>query len=402
MNNTFEFVGKILPCKATEKFKPYSDIKFESGWAKKTIKFNMVCGTNRHTVEASSLYNSQDLDAMTIYTFSKGIVSESGERIKGEKMTVSFKDRNKPEVIDKVAEFKKFVVDTEISGRRYALEKAIDKFKDGSVTDEQMENLGVHNIDETKTTLEESKKKKHEFISEYDFVDFLNKLVNSDKIKNMLFKVTGTYELEYSEKDDRWYRHFSAQRISRVTDNSEIVSHGTFGIIFGREAVDDNDYEATKKYHINGFIPQYLGSYKKTFFSPITLTIDGNGDEKAQKKAEGFKKKFVFPENSEYDYREIGVVCDMLDGAQKIEVTEDMLTDEQRENLEYGLITMEDIIKELGKDVYGDRITDIVIQSLARGYSSGAKETAYTEKDFCKPHIETDDVEDIFDEDIEI
>lgn len=402
MNNTFEFVGKILPCKETEKFKPYSDIKFESGWSKKSIKFNVVCGTNRHTVESNSLYNSKNLDTMTIYTFSKGTVSDSGERAKGEKMTISFKDRNKSDVIEKVAEFKKFVVDTEVPGRRYALEKAIDKFKDGSITDEQMNNLGVHNIDEATSKFRESKEKKHEFISEYDFVDFLNKFVNSEKIKNMLFKVTGTYELEYSEKEDRWYRHFFVQRIYRVEDDAEIISHGTFGIVFGREAVDDNDYEATKKYHINGFIPQYLGSYKKTFFSPITLTIDGNGDEKTQKKAEGFKKKFVFPENTEYDYREIGVVCDMLDGAQKVEITEDMLSDEQKENLAYGLITMEDIIKELGKDVYGGRVTDIVIQSLARGYSSGAKETAYTEKNFCKPHLDTDDDEDIFNDDYEI
>ena len=67
---------------------------------------------------------------------------------------------------------------------------------------------------------------------------------------------------------------------------------------------------------------------------------------------------------------------------------------------------MEDIVKELGKDVYGDKITDIVINSLSRGYSGGSKDTAYTDKDFRKPCIDTststdidDDVEDIFDED---
>ena len=74
-----------------------------------------------------------------------------------------------------------------------------------------------------------------------------------------------------------------------------------------------------------------------------------------------------------------------------------------RENLEYGLITMEDIQRELGKDIYGEKITDIVMNSLARGFSGGAKDTEYTKKDFCKPCVESnDDDENIFDEDDDI
>ena len=340
---------------------------------------------------------------MKIYTFSKGTTSDSGEKVKGEKMEIPFKDRTKPEIIEKVAEFKKFVVDTEVPKRRFNLEKAIDKFKDGSITDEQMETLGVHNIDECEKALAESRKKRHEFISEYDFVDFLNKLINSDKIKDMTFRATGDYALEYSEKNDTWYRKFVLTRLYRTDE--EPKSQATFGLTFGREAIDDNDFDDTKKIHINGFLSTYLNTYKKNCFCPITLTLDGNGDEKAEKKALAFKKKFMFPDTCDCDYREIGLVCNVLDGAQKVELTEDMLTDEQKENLEFGLITMDEIRKELGKDIYGERVTDIVIDSLCRGFSGGAKDTAYSDKDFGKPRIETadtDDEEDIFDEDDEI
>ena len=407
MNSTFEFVGKIIPCKETENFKPYNSIRFkDSDWGKKTIKFNMVCGTNRHFLEVSDLVNMANEKSMKIYTFSKGTQSDDGTKNKGEKLEVSFADRLKPEIVEKVAEFKKYVVDTEIAGRRYKLEKAIDKFKDGSITDEQMKELGVNNIEECEKTLNESKAKKHEFISAYDFIDFLNKLVNNEKIKDMLFKVTGNYEVDYDSKNDIWYRHLIPQRIYRAADDATVMSQCTFGVTFGREAIDDTDFSEKKKIHINAYIPQYLSNYKKTFFCPIPFTIDGNGDEKAEKKALGFKKKFTFPDECSCDYREIGVVCDILDGAQKVELTEDMLTDEQKENLEFGLCTMDDIIKELGKDVYGDKVTDIVVVSLARGYSSGAKDTVYSENDFCKPHIETtetnsDTEENIFDEDDE-
>ena len=405
MNNTFEFVGKISPCKETDKFKPYSETKFDSGWAKKQIKFNIVCDTNRHLLEVSSLYDSKNTDKMKIYTFSKGTTSDSGEKVKGEKMEISFKDRTKPEIIEKVAEFKKFVVDTEVPKRRYNLEKAIDKFKDGSITDEQMESLGVHSIDECEKALAESKKKKHEFISEYDFVDYLNKFVNSDKIKDMTFRATGDYTLEYNEKNDIWYRKFTVTRIYRTDETAK--SQVTLGLTFGREAIDDNDFDDTKKIHINGFLSTYLSTYKKNCFCPITLTLDGNGDEKAEKKALAFKKRCGFPDSCGCDYREIGLVCNVLDGAQRIELTLDELSDEQRENVEFGLTTLEEIKKELGKDIYGERVTDIVIDSLSRGYSGGSKDTAYSDKDFGKPRLETntvdtDDEEDIFDEDDEI
>lgn len=406
MYNTFEFVGKISPCKETDKFKPLSVMKFNSGWAKKVIKFNAICGDNRHLIESVSLYNDKNLNDMVIKTKAKAAVSDSGEKSKSENIEIAFADRMKSDTISKVAEFRKFVVDTEEPKRRYNLEKAIDKFKDGSITDEQMESLGVHSIDECEKALAESKKKKHEFISEYDFVDFLNKFVNSDKIKDMTFKMSGNYTVEYNDKNDIWYRHFYVNKIYRVDNDSEIKSKCNFGLVFGKNSIDDESFDTNKKIRINGYISQYLTGYNGYFFCPITLTLDGNGDEKAEKKALAFKKKFVFPDDCERDYREIGLVCNVLDGAQKVELTEDMLTDEQKENLEFGLITMDEIRKELGKDVYGERVTDIVIDSLARGYSGGAKDTAYTDKDFGKPRIETsdtntetDDEEDIFDED---
>lgn len=408
MSNTFEFIGTISPCKETDKFKPYETMRYNnSDWGNKHIKFNAVCGNNRHLVEVSALVNVADPDSMTIYTYGKSGVDNDGNKFKGENLRIPFKDRFKEDIISQVAEYRKFVVDTELPSRRFQLEKAIDKFKDGSITDEQMNNLDVHSLEECEKAYAESKKKHHEFISAYDFIDFLNKFVNNEKIKNMKFKITGTYELTYNEKSDIWYRSLSVQRIYRQNDDAEITSAATFGFVFDENAVDDNDFDETKKIHINGYIGQYLNNYKKFCFSPMTLTIDGNGSDTNYKKALGFKKKFVFsPEDDDHKYREIGLVCNMLNGSQEVELTEDMLSDEQRENLEFGLITMEDIKKELGKPVFGDRVQDIVIDKLARGYSGGSKPTAYTEKDFAKPHIESettdtadDDEEDIFNED---
>jgi len=400
MYNTFEFVGKIVPIKESEKFKPYEEKVFESGWTNRQFKFNMACGCNRHMLEIQGgAWSKESKKDNFVYTFSKATDDGHGNKVKGENIKVSFADRLKQSEIDKVAEFRKLIVDLEQPNRRYNLEKAIDKFKEGTITTEQMETLGCNSIEECEKALEESKNKRKEFISSWDFAEYMNKLANSEKIKNKIFKVTGSYEFTYSEKNNQFYRHFVPSRIYLANDDEEQISQASLGLFFNRESIDDNDFADTGKYHVNAFIRQYDGSFKKEIASPITITIDSNIDAK---KAEGYKKKFTFPE-TDANWREIGVTVSILDGAQKVEITEDMLSDEQKENLEYGFITLDDIAKEIGGSVYGDKVQDIIITGLARGYSKGSQDTVYEDKDFGTP-TSTSDEEDIFsdDDDIEI
>lgn len=397
--NTFEFTGKLVPCKETENFKPLETKKFPSGdWGLKSLKFNVVAGTNRHLVEISDLINVNNPDSMKIYTFSKGGQDNDGNAIKGDKMEVKWKDRTNPEIVGKVANFKKFVLDTELPNRRQSLQKAVDKFKDGSITDEQMDSLGVHSLEEAESELATSEKRRKEFITAYDFIDAVNKVVNNSKAKDMVFRITGTIDLDYSEAKDQWYRHLNVQRIYRADDDAPVQSKAHYTVVYGADAVDDANFEEKKKIHVEAFTEQYINKYKKKFFAPMGFTIDGTKDER---KAQFFAKKFAFPDDYEGEYREIGLECTMLNGSQKVELTEDMLTDEQRENIEFGLCTLEDIVKEMGGDVYGDRVTDIVIDKLGRGYSKGSMATAYTADDMCKPHNELADEDDmdIFDED---
>jgi hypothetical protein len=59
-----------------------------------------------------------------------------------------------------------------------------------------------------------------------------------------------------------------------------------------------------------------------------------------------------------------------------------MLTDFQKEMLELEAITMDDIRKEIGGDVYGERVQEIVIVNVAKGYTKGRKDTVYLDSDF--------------------
>ena len=73
-----------------------------------------------------------------------------------------------------------------------------------------------------------------------------------------------------------------------------------------------------------------------------------------------------------------------INGAQRVQITEDMLSDEQRELLEMNMITMDDVRRDLGDTVYGERKTETRAEAIARGYTSGSKDTAYQAEDLVK------------------
>lgn len=47
-------IGRLSMPKATEKFEPFVKKKYESGWIRKQLMFNMTCGDNRHMLSVTS------------------------------------------------------------------------------------------------------------------------------------------------------------------------------------------------------------------------------------------------------------------------------------------------------------------------------------------------------------
>lgn len=372
MTNTFEIVGKLSIGKESEKFKPYEITPFSSGWTKGRLLFNVQAAENRHMLTAEGMFKEDGTGL--VYTFTKGITDPvTHVKVKGENIQIPWKDRNKPEVIEKVAEFKKFVVDLEKYGRRYKLEKAIE----GNLTEEELVELGVDK-DKLQDELEASKKRRKEFLSEYDFTEYLHKLISSGKIDNKVFKVLGT--IVHSEYNGKYYKKLVPQRLYLVDNNEDQTSTGQITVYYNKDSLDTASYEATKKYYINGFVRDYDGNRKEQVPCPIQLVLDDYGeDEKKHKVVNVIKKQFEIEDDS---WKEFGVKVKLLDGAQKVEITEDMLTDFQKEMLELEAITMDEIRKEIGGDVYGDRIQETVIVNVAKGYTKGKKDTVYIDSDF--------------------
>lgn len=395
----FEMTGKLSISEETEKFHPYTEKTYPSGWVRKQLLFNVTCGDNRHmlTVTAGAFADGHG----DIYSFTKGGVDENGNKVKGESIQIPFKERLTSPKLAEIAEFKKFIIDLEQPGRRYKLQNMADKIHEGKeLTDEELKEVGLESKDDVTTALEKSNKKRHEFISEMDYIDFIKKVIDSEKYKDKLFFIRGNGEYQYSDNQQKVYESYIPTRIYLAADDAEPSSTATINIIFNSESLDEMSVEEKGKYYVNGHMMEYDQNRKANIPVPVTIVIPiPEDDEKGKKKAEAFKHKFMVDDDT---YKEYGAIVNMLNGAQKTEITEDMLTDEQREDLDLGIITMDDIRAEIGGNVYGDRIREYQLVKPARGFTKGRQDTVWTDEDMIIKPIEEaiPDSEDLFEDEV--
>jgi hypothetical protein len=282
-------------------------------------------------------------------------------------MEVKWADRFNADIVNSVAGYRRFVIDTDTYANRKALEEA-------GQTEE----------------LEKSKKKKKEFIHAADFVDYLVKVLNNEKSKDMVFRVSGTVDFSYSEAKDQYYRNFTPQKIWRVADDTEQACEGSFKLFFTEGAFDDSMVDETGDYVVNASAQYYDSNVKANAFVPMGFKID-----KDHKRAKGFK--MLFNKAEEGEVKELGVTVDFINGSQRIETTEDMLSDEQKELIDIGMLDFDDIRKEMGRDVYGEKVTEIRLTGLMRGYSSGVADTAFDVESLTKKPCKEQEMEDIVD-----
>lgn len=399
----FEMVGKLSMSKATDKFNPYTETKFDkSGWVRRRLVFNAICGDNRHslTVDAGSFEDGHG----DVYTFTKSSTDDNGNTIKGELIKIPFKERLTSKRLPEVAEFRKFIIDLEENGRRRNILNAIDKTKNGtSLTDDELAAIGIESESELKDALEKSNKKRHEFISEWDYCEFIKKVIDSGKYKDRKFFIRGNGKYQYSDKNKVVYESLIPNRIYLADNDAEEMSQATINFLFNNDSLDEMSVEEKGKYYVNGFIMEYDTNRKdaegKTAKIPVPKTIvipvaSDDADDKAKKRVEAIKKKFTTDGET---YREYGVVVNMLNGAQKVEITEDMLTDEQKEDLDCGLITLDDIRKDLGQ-AYGERVQEYQFVKPGRGFTKGSEETVYTPDDMVIKDIVEEETDNLFDE----
>lgn len=364
MANQFKFRGKIRKLKENG----YTEQTYDSGWITRKLKFSMVCGDNSHFFECSGGKWKDDAKNV-VYAFSKATETEKGKNIQ-----IAWADRMKSDVVDGVAQFKKYIIDTELFNVRKEIKDSGDK-----------------------DALAESMKKHHEFLAQWDFVEMLNKLASSDKAKDMVFEISGNIEYSYNAEKDKFYMNYVPTRVYRVADDAKQICEATMDVFYTADSVDETMVDETGNIIVNAFTQYYERNIKQNAFAPVSLIL-----KKDNPKAEGFKKMFAKAQDEQVRKTSLTIEC--INGAQKTEITFEQLSDEQKELIEWGLATFEDIKKDMGGEVYGEKIVENRIVSLAKGMTKGSEDTIFTTDDVNKKPVKAEVIVDLFgdEDDIDI
>lgn len=378
--DVFEFYGEIKPIKETDKFKPISTTTYKSGWCNVTTNFNVVSNFNRVMCQAKGGMWS-DPKKNSVKTFSKSTTDENGKVTKGEPITIAWDKRNSPEEVDKVAGFRRYVVDLGNKKMRYALQHIVES---GTITEEQQAETGCDTVEAAKEALEKSNNKRKVFIAESDFAEYCAKLVQSDKIAGSKFKITGDYEVQYSADKQKFYTNYHVRRIELMSNDVEEKLTLKTEFYFGADAWDDSSYAENEKVLVNGFVKYYDSSVKDYGFKPMTIVVTGT-----EKKVNALKKKFACDDGA---IKCINLELSVVDGAERKEIRLEDLDPEVQEDIDMGILDFETVKREMGGGIAGPRVSELRFAGL--GSTKGAQETVYTEEDMHPAVVKVKEEED--------
>ena len=360
MAGTFTMVGKIVPIKDTDKFKGYEEMVFSSKWMTQRLRWNFVCGDDRHLLVINAGRWQDDAKNDKIYTMSRATATE-----KSKKITIPWDKRNDPDTIATVAGYKIFTVDTDTRENREALKASGDE-----------------------KAYEDSVKKEKHFLASSDFCDWAKVVVYSDKIKDMVFRIQGSIVHTYNPKNGQYYQSYEVNKIYRVDENTEPSSNVNIDFYYASDFMNKECLDESGKAVMSGFTPFYDSATKKSWFAPISIVM-----RDTQEKVDVTEDLM-----SDFEENEICrsiVSCKALDGAQKVDIKVTDLSEKVQRAIAAGVMDEKTAIRNAGGKAYGDRVREYRFHELIKV----GEHTAYN-LNICmnKPYKE-DEVANVFNED---
>lgn len=348
----FDMVGKLNIVKDTDKNKGYEEKTFESGFNMRTLRLNMKSGKDKFNVEIRGGINGTESTA-EVYSMVKK--DKCYENVK-----FKFKDREK--YISDLAEFKKFVF--------------------------------VHGED------------RNEFVTAYELAGFMNCILKNEVYQDVKFKISGEVELsQYEDKnthEQRVAKRYLINRIYVVDESTEETATAQVDILIDDNAISDTLID-DDILMINGYVEQYDGKKKGNIGiqQVFEYSLSGKGDKKD--KIVGKMKDLMKVEDEE-TLSKIGFNLELWNRSEDIEFSLDMVSDEEKELLELGLTTEEELKRSYGNGK-GNYIQKNLIKTIKKGFMGGCIPTSITLTDLLsvpeEPKVDLENIGTIDDEDMD-
>lgn len=345
--NTFRFVGKIKKVEDKKDKKFIETLTFEkSGWELTRIKFRLNTEDAGEWLEISG-GKFKDDSKNTVYT--QFVKEGSTNKRDVENAQVKWAERFDPAVVEKVPDFRKYTIDL-----------ASDKIREALIKEGKNEEASA------------LAEKKYVYISTYDFAKKFEELLTSGAFGEENYVITGTIEYSYSPTKDTYYRNFVPTNIYKASADEAVGCFGKLDFYYNKETVVG---EATESGDIplTGNIQFYDKMSKKYYFAETVLLIRNKMQNK-----DGLVKMFQKMGDADAEILVIGLNVKFFSGSPKTEINVDELSDDQKQLIEWGVKTMEDIIADMGGQAYGDKVSVIYVEKLSRGYANGPQKTDIT------------------------
>lgn len=259
--------------------------------------------------------------------------------VDNEKMDVDWDDRFDEDIIEKVANYRKYVVDLgdEHGGRQ-------------------------------------------EFITAYDMIEHLREhLPNYDG----RVVVTGQFTRDWYAKKKTYFSKFRIQNVFAAPEERKNRLLLTMDLFYNKSSLDDSDFDENKKMTLDCYIEQYINKDEGRKYVPIQVVFSGakyDLENEKHKKLFDYKMKYIKVKNKNMVHIPWEIV--LLRGAEEAEFDESMLTDSQREQVELGIKSVDDFRPK--GNIYGDRIDEFRLfePKLEGDYADGVLECDDTADEF--------------------
>lgn len=193
---------------------------------------------------------------------------------------------------------------------------------------------------------------RHEFITMYDAIEFLQE--NLPKYKG---KITATGQMVKEPYNGKYYDKFKIQSVYAVSDDKKNRLLITADIYYNKDSIDKADWKTEKKIIVDGYIQQYINKDEGNKFIPQQFVFNASKyDENNEKHKRLLDYKLKYIDISKKSMQHLLWECVMLNGAETVEFDESQLTKAQREQVELGIRTLNDF-RPAGS-IFGDRVTE--------------------------------------------
>ena len=259
--------------------------------------------------------------------------------VDNEKMDVDWDDRFDEDIIEKVANYRKYIVD-----------------------------------------LGDDHGGRQEFITAYDMIEHLREYLPDYDGRVV---VTGQFTRARYAKKKMYFSKFRVQNVFAAPEERKNRLFLTMDLFYNKASLDDSDFDESKKMTLDCYIEQYINKDEGRKYVPIQVVFSGakyDLENEKHKKLFDYKMKYIKVKNKNMVHIPWEIV--LLRGAEEAEFDESMLTDSQREQVELGIKSVDDFRPK--GNIYGDRIDEFRLfePKLEGDYADGVLECDDTADEF--------------------